>query len=178
MLYRWTVVRAHPHYHSKLFLSIGNQFTLIQTFLHTRTPTCTHKYTHTHKQVYTGQVAGRQQRLLLKKEESSRKNAITSSTSSSTSPYINDDEIFEDEIGGNAGAVSGSREENDGRSTSKNPATSLIDLVDRISDGRELVAVWQSFQKKEIKGKNTNFLTLSCLISLIFLCLTLSCLSC
>ena len=107
-------------------------------------------------QVYTGQVAGRQQRLLLKKEESSRKNALTSTTSSSTSPSVNEDEMFEDEVGGNAG-VSGNREENEGRYTSRGPATSLIDLVDRITDGRELVAVWQSFQKNEIKGRNHVF---------------------
>ena len=125
---------------------------VINLHSYTHTHIHTHTHTNTYVQVYTGQVAGRQQRLLLKKEESSRKNALTSTTSSSTSPSINDDEIFEDEIGGNSGAVSGSRDENDGRSTSKNPATSLIDLVDRISDGRELVAVWQSFQKKEIKG--------------------------
>ena len=159
------------------YLSQINLHSFTHSYTHEHLHAYTYMHTHTHVQVYTGQVAGRQQRLLLKKEESSRKNALTSTTSSSTSPSINDDEIFEDEIGGNAGAVSGNRDENDGRSTSKNPATSLIDLVDRISDGRELAAVWQSFQKKEIKGDNAILLTL-CLVLLILHYLILSCLSC
>ena len=96
-------------------------------------------------------MAGRQQRLLLKKEESTRKNALSSTTSSSTSPTLNEDDMFDDEVSG----VGGNRDENISRytSTSKNPASSLIDQVDRITDGRELVEVWQGFQNKDIKGK-------------------------
>lgn len=59
--------------------------------------------------------------------------------------------MFDDEVSG----VGGNRDENISRytSTSKNPASSLIDQVDRITDGRELVEVWQGFQNKDIKGK-------------------------
>ena len=35
-------------------------------------------------------------------------------------------------------------------------SVSMIDTIDRISDGRELSEIWRSFQKQEIKGKRLN----------------------
>ena len=34
----------------------------------------------------------------------------------------------------------------------RGPSNSLIDQIDRITDGRELEEIWLSFQKNEIKG--------------------------
>ena len=44
-------------------------------------------------------------------------------------------------------------------------SASTIDTIDRITDGRDLIEIWRSFQKQEIKGK---------LFFSIFTCLNLS----
>ena len=105
--------------------------------------------------MYTGQVAGRQQRLLLKKEESNRKFALSAHPTSSSSSYQTLDlEIPEDD--------SNMDSEMDEKLVTRNrvnenvgirgPSNSLIDQIDRTTDGRDLKDIWLGFQKQEIKG--------------------------
>lgn len=100
--------------------------------------------------MYTGQAAGRQQRLLLKKGEASRKPHSASSSQSEL-------DFSEEEItGSNNAGIDGeqiiSRSKVNGDAGSKVRGGSLIDQIDRITDGRELTQIWQGFQKQEIKG--------------------------
>ena len=100
--------------------------------------------------MYTGQVAGRQQRLLLKKEESSRKFALSAHSTSSSSSQTLDLDIPEE-------YMSDMDREMEEKIATKNnlnsdvgtrvPSSSLIDQIDRITDGRELKEIWLSFQK-------------------------------
>ena len=104
--------------------------------------------------MYTGQAAGRQQRLLLKKGEANRKFALSAHSVTSTQ---NELEFSEEEITGTGNAgIDGeqiiSRNKVNGDAGSKGRTGSLIDQIDRITDGRELTQIWQGFQKQEIKG--------------------------
>jgi hypothetical protein len=102
--------------------------------------------------VYTGQAAGRQQRLLLKKGEANRKFALSAHSVTSTQ---NELDFSEEEITGTGidGEQIISRNKVNGDAGSKGRSGSLIDIIDRITDGRELAQIWQGFQKQEIKGK-------------------------
>ena len=104
--------------------------------------------------MYTGQVAGRQQRLLLKKEESSRKFALSAHPSSSSSQTLNLD--IPDDDNNNSDSEMDEKVATRNRVISdvgsRGPSNSLIDQIDRITDGRELKEIWLSFQKQEIKG--------------------------
>jgi hypothetical protein len=101
--------------------------------------------------VYTGQAAGRQQRLLLKKGEANRKFALSAHSVASTQ---NELDFSEEEITGTGidGEQIISRNKVNGDAGSKGRSGSLIDTIDRITDGRELTQIWQGFQKQEIKG--------------------------
>lgn len=113
-------------------------------------------------EVYTGQVAGRQQRLLLKKEESTRKVALNGSphptqyapaSRSDSNDY--DEDVGEDEGMGGAtgGGVILTRNKVNNDQSSTPISGSMIDYIDRINTIGELTELWQGFQKREIKGE-------------------------
>ena len=54
----------------------------------------------------------------------------------------------------------------------RGPSNSLIDQIDRITDGRELKEIWLSLQKNEIKGDFLNIINVcitGCLHNACFL---------
>eukprot|EP00596_Hydrurales_sp_CCMP1899_P000225 CAMPEP_0119036792 /NCGR_PEP_ID=MMETSP1177-20130426/4743_1 /TAXON_ID=2985 /ORGANISM="Ochromonas sp, Strain CCMP1899" /LENGTH=1022 /DNA_ID=CAMNT_0006997161 /DNA_START=227 /DNA_END=3295 /DNA_ORIENTATION=- len=105
-------------------------------------------------EVYTGQVAGRQQRLLLKKEESIRKVAANTAPKeySPMSASNMDDDMDEELMSGRSGEIPTRNKVNNDQNNLA-LGGSLIDYIDRISTTAELAELWNGFQKREIKGE-------------------------